>query len=250
MSNFPVGSKIIITNAEAGETYKNGEIYTVDYPEGPGVIVTVGDQTRYLASYEFEAYTEPRYIKIIRSSYPREYRVGDILEVHKRQDVCAGSIRVTNKEGGTSVPPRGDWEYYTEPVADTLPREIAFEGILKGDTIRAEYVANGVKITREGVVDKDRGYGWVNAESMHLTDNLWEGATYTLLERPEPPKPNPFAEAKVGSIATYGEEGIKHLKTGENAWSPISRKGTLSDYRNSDESMTNCGDLIQVTHNA
>lgn len=375
MSNFPAGSKIIITNADRGETYKNGDIFTVNgSSNGVGVEVDVCGEERYIASYEFEAYTEPfkvgdavittaadeeweyksgvegtvthidtdepkicvsglgyvhtwdlklatakaeptptSHIKVLATRHPREYEVGDILEVHAEQRHLPeeGEIRVTNKHGYTSAVFKGQWEYVAAPVKveperkfkvgdkvvvqanpgwakegqtgviervdledSGLPydvkgdeewnfwmreqdlelvKEFTFADIQKGDTIRAEYTEYGVKHIREGIAYSSYGNTftyWGTAESGLIADTGWENTTYTLLERPEPPKPNPFAEAKVGSIATYGEEGIKYLKTGDDAWAPISRKGTLSDYRNSDESMTNCGDLIQVTHNA
>lgn len=253
MSNFPAGSKVIITNADRGETaYKNGEIYTVDYPEDPGVNVTVGDQTRYLASYEFEAYTEPfkvgDRVRVLTDSdlpYLEKGDVGTVMEI-------GSDVRIQQDAPFTC----GDGAWWVaannaqiEEPLDATPRTIAFEDIQQGDTIRAEYTQNGIKHTREGVAHETFGSTnayWGSDEGGLVADTAWN-ATYTLLERP---KPNPFAEAKVGSIATYGEEGIKYLKTGDDAWAPISRKGTLSDYRNSDESMTNCGDLIQVTHNA
>lgn len=319
MSNFLAGSKVIVTAADEGETYKNGDIFTVLKPNGVGVDVTVKGEKRYLASWEFEAYTEfqigdtveviksneewdyyagqtgvvshidtdePKvrlegegyhftedlklvvekqtHIKVLATDHPSEYKVGDILEVHEDQRVSDGNIRVVNKHGRTSVVFKGQWQYVAAPVEDeplaewekelldVTPREIALKDIQKGDTIRAEYTQNGIKHTREGVAHEGfTGWtaSWATEEGDYVAHDSWKGATYTILERPEPPKPNPFAEAKVGSIATYGEEGVKYLKTGDDAWSPIRYDGSVPSWNH-----TNAGMLadpnLSVTYNA
>lgn len=358
MSNFPAGSKVIVTNAYRNEPYKNGDIFTVKgSSNGLGVEVDHNGEERYLASYEFKAYApefkvgdsvvttasnadwgytlgdtgvvdvvdtdepkirlegagyiyshdlklvdvaSPRKIKVLKSNHPREYEVGDILEVADCQNTSEGAIRVVTKHGITGVVFAGQWEHYTEPaevkfkVGDTVrlarcktpgwvgtegdfveyrgslvlfrvtvskgehelgrvgnivqfgrenvekveplaewekelldpnytPRTIAFADIQKGDKIKAEYAQDDVKYVTEGVADRrNEGYldGWVTAKGLWVAAEHYENATYTLLERPEPEpvKVNPYAEAKVGSLAREVDRDYTWCKTGEDEW--------------------------------
>lgn len=255
MSNFPAGSKVIITRANTTEPYKNGDIFTVARFDAPGVSVTLpSGKQRYLASHEFEAYTEPKKIKVIKSNHPREYVVGDILEV----DVAGGGVdrqgdvRVTNNHGSNSVVFKGQWEYYTEPAAEPLaewekelldpnytPRQIELSDIQEGDTIKAEYNQHGVKYTREGVAQNkigDWNIGWSTYEGDYIANSQWKGAKYTLLERPEPV--NPFAEAKVGSLAREIAGSYNWYKTADNEWKFITKTGArLSNSTKTDAAM-------------
>lgn len=376
MSNFPVGSKIIVTTPWAGETaYKNGDIFTVDAPEGPGVNVKIDGEKQYIASNEFEAYTEPfkigdavittadneewtykagvegtvtyidtdepkicvsglgycftedlklapakaeptptSHIKVLATQHPREYEVGDILEVSENQSWCGGGeIRVTNKHGNTSVVFQGQWEYVAAPVQveperkfkvgdavvvqanpewaeegqtgvieyvdvedASLPyyvkgdegwnfwmreqdlelaKEFTFADIQKGDTIRAEYTEYGVKYIREGIAHLSGGGVWSKywaAEQGDFVANAsWTDATYTLLERTEPPKPNPFAEAKVGSVAT-SNEGKRYIwvKESEQGWRAYSVGGDYrSSHPTSDEALR-ADSTMKITYSA
>lgn len=245
MSNFPAGSKIIIKNADRGEVYENGDILTIantDDNSGCGVYATFNGEVRYVSNREFEVYTESvevgDRVRVLTDSdlpYLKKGDVGTVMEI-------GYGLRIQQDAPFT----RGDGVWWVEAnnaqieePLDVTPRTIAFEGILKGDTIRAEYVANGVKLTREGVADKQPHYGWVNGEGMLVADTAW-GATYTLLERPEPPKPNPFAEAGIGSVA--GEkDGYVWLKTANNNWQFFRQTSehSLSDTSHNDRHMNN-----------
>lgn len=284
MNKIEAGTKIIITTPWTGETaYKKGDIFTVNRFHSPGVDVTIGeDKQVYIASDEFEVYTEP------------EYKVGDRVQItipEGNADAYGGTYFVTGTgtvrevDGGRVIQVDADTQHpgcgsrdgwwvdkkYVTPLAEepeqeplaewekellnVFPRTIAFEDIQEGDRIKAEYTHGGVERTAEGVASKHyarSGGLWTTTEGSAVADSTWS-ATYTLLERPEPPKPkpkpNPFAEANVGSLATYGGNGVKYLKNAENKWTAITDRGDLLAYGNTDAQMLENGNAA-VTYNA
>lgn len=259
MSEIKAGTKVIVTKSNHPTEYSVGDILEVilDYSDGDVRVKTKHGKEGVVFRGQWEAYMPEFKVgdKVVTTAANAgwSYELGvqgkvihfDIEEpkvfVEGVGYVFTSDLKLVEPE------PLAEWE---KELLAVTPRSIAFKDIQVGDKIKSEYPSRGMVLTREGVVARKSQNGDSENEYGLITSKATWNATYTLLERPEPPKPNPFAEAKVGSIATYGEEGIKYLKTGDDAWSPISRKGTLSGYRNSDESMTNCGDLIQVTHNA
>lgn len=92
-------------------------------------------------------------------------------------------------------------------MSDTLPREIAFEEIQVGDTIRAEYTARGVRVTRQGVVGNvNRRLAATRAGGPITYD---DGDIITLMDRPAPPR---MAEpAKIGSVVVAGIPSCRYL---------------------------------------
>lgn len=251
MSNFPAGSKVIVTTPWAGETaYKNGDIFTVDAPEGPGAYVKISGEKVYIASDEFEAYTEPK------------FKVGDKVVVQANPEWGTegqtGVIESVDEEATATLPYEVKWDndkynLWMREQDLELVKEFTFTDIQKGDTIRAEYTQNGVKHTREGTVATTswNDEQWFSAEGDYVADSFWKGATYTLLERPEPPKPNPFAEAKVGSIAT-SNEGKRYIwvKESEQGWRAYSVGGDYrSSHPTSDEALR-ADSTMKITYSA
>lgn len=273
MSNFPVGSKIIINNADYGEAYENGDILTIANSDDTGVWISCADGSYYVSNREFEAYTEPfkagdtvittadneewtyaagvegtvthidtdepkicvsglGYVhtwdlKLAPVDEPeRKFKVGDKVVVQANPKWGAegrtGVIVQIDVYHGSSLPYYVKWDdgscaLYMRAQDLELVKEFAFTDILKGDTIRAEYTQDDVKYIQEGVADREKYEGWVSKTGIWIAAPHYENATYTLLERTEPPKPNPFAEAGVGSVA--GEkDGYVWLKTANDTW--------------------------------
>lgn len=214
MSNFPAGSKIIITNADRGEAYSNGDIFTVVRYADPGVHVRRNGGVWYVARREFEAYTEPK------------FKVGDKVVVQANpgwaEEGQTGVIeRVDLEDTDLPYDVKGDagWGFWMREQDLKLVKEYTFADIKKGDTIRAEYTQNGIKHTREGVAHE--GYtgwsqAWATKEGDYVAHDSWKGATYTLLERPEPPKPNPFASLPLGTLAKNKRQVWQ--KSAANQW--------------------------------
>lgn len=265
MNKIEAGTKIIITTPDAGESYKKGDIFEVTRVSASGTGVHVAHEGRecyYVSGREFEVYTEPEKaqptkIKVLKSNYPREYEVGDVLEVQSGPD-AVGAIYVTNKHGNDSCVFEGHWEEYTEPLAEwekellnVFPRKIEFADIQEGDLIKAEYMKGDVKNSVEGFAAQNKYGGWVSKSGIWVADPHYETPVYTLLERPEPPKPNPFAEANVGSLARESDDYV-WLKTADNKWQFFRKVknyiGELSDSSLTDTEM-NQG-RHHITHNA
>ena len=216
MSNFPVGSKIIVTTPWLGETaYKSGDIFTVDAPEGPGVYVKVSGETIYIASDEFEAYTELKFKvgdKVVVQANPEWAKEGRTGVIESVDAEIAGLPYYVKWDDGSCA-------LYMREQDLELVKEYTFADIQKGDTIRAEYTQNGIKHTREGVAHE--GYtgwsqAWATKEGDYIAHDSWKGATYTLLERPEPPKPNPFASLPLGTLAKNKRQVWQ--KSAANQW--------------------------------
>lgn len=188
----------------------------------------------------------------------RAFKVGDAVVVNANPEWAEEGLTgvVTEVTTASSDPlpylvkwDDGSYDLYMREVDLSLVVAFTFEDIQKGDLIKAEYTNNGVKHTHEGIAG-DFSYGdWFSAEGDFVANESWK-ATYTLLERPEPPKPNPFAEAKVGSIA-YHTAGVLYLKTKENGWAPLTKEGKSLGYVNSDHLMRDAGNSeVSISYNA
>lgn len=143
--------------------------------------------------------------------------------------------KATKFEADPDVEPLAEWE---KELLGVTPRKIEFTDIQQGDLIKVEYTKNGVKKTLEGVAYQKGGTSipfWHTEARGLLADTGWTRASYTLLERPEPPKPNPFEVAGVGSLAAVGAS--RYLKKADGKWYALGTDGTLVFWGHTDEAM-------------
>lgn len=94
-------------------------------------------------------------------------------------------------------------------MTGTQPRQITFDQVQVGDTIRTEWFVAGMRQTREGVVAELHDTMAATAERGVLASVSRANQTIALLDRPAPPRMD--EPTQLGAVVVAGGPGYRYL---------------------------------------